>query len=178
MRTSGTFLSRFWEAVMEIAFGMALPAEWPSYREQLSAMILALQANRAVLDRLLIRCSMYRFSGGIIAAEPWRLTAMTSYLARPPGTECIAPADVERYLALIGTLVDLQGGVATAARPRTLRHRHEITDALGRACSEILSMESGLESAMTSAFEAPQPTPAIYETSAMPAASSVELIAQ
>jgi hypothetical protein len=163
---------------MEMALGVALPVELRSCREQLSAMVVDLQVNRAVLDRLSIRCSMFRFTGGALPAEPLRLTAMNSYLACPPAVDCIANEDVERYFVLIGTLVELQRGVATAERPRSLRQRHAVTDALARASSEILSIASGLESAMTSALEAPQPTSAVYETSSMPAAASVELIAQ
>jgi hypothetical protein len=131
-------------------------------REQLSAMILDLQANRVVLDGLSIRCTMFRFTGGTIPAQAWSISRMASYLTRSPSAGCIVTEDVERYLALIGTLVELQLGVATAAKPRTLRVRFAITDAFGRALSEILPLGSRLETAVKRSLEAEESLSSIY----------------
>ena len=141
------------------------PAELRSVREQLSAMLDELRANRAILDRLSGRYSMFRFTGGVIPAQPWATIAVTSFVSRPPRTDCVTTEEVEGYLGLIGMLVELQRGVAATVRPRTMRQRRSLTDAFQRVSSKIETLTSRLQSALTAVLEAPEPLPTVCETS-------------
>jgi hypothetical protein len=141
---------------------MTTTAEPSTHREQLSAMILELQANRVVLDRLSKQFAMFRFTGGTIPAQGCSTSGMASYLARSWVAESIATEDVERYRALIGTLAELQLNVSTAAGPRTLRVRFAITEVFSRALSEILPLGNHLETAVKRALEAAEPLSSIH----------------
>jgi hypothetical protein len=133
------------------------PAEMRSVRQQFSAMHEELRANRAILDRLSGRYSMFRFTGGVIPAEPWVTISVTSFVSRPPRNDCVTTKDVEEYLALIGMLVELQRGVSATMRPRTMRQRRSLTDAFQRVASKTETLTSRLESALTAVLEAPEP---------------------
>ena len=73
--------------------------------------------------------------------------AMISYLERPFATDGISTGEVERYGHLVEAIMELGQGIA--AGPRTLRCRHEIADMFGQASSEIRTLGSTLESALT-----------------------------
>jgi hypothetical protein len=143
---------------------MAPSAETLAHPEQLSAMIAELRANRVVGDDLSIRCSMFRFTGGTIPDQAWSSSHMTSYLtaARSRAAGCMATEDVERYLALIGTIAELQLPAATAVRPRTLRSRRVIADALDQALCEVRLLGSHLELALRTTHGAAELLSAIH----------------
>jgi hypothetical protein len=135
---------------------MAASAELLALPEQLSAMIVELQANRVVLDRLSIRSSMFCFTGGTIPAQAWCIRCMTSYLTlQSRAAGLVGAEDAKHYLALIETLNELQLGVAAAALPRTLRNRRDITDALDKMLREVLSLGSRLETDLRRSLDAP-----------------------
>ncbi|MBN2293935.1 MAG: hypothetical protein JXM70_16025 [Pirellulales bacterium] len=128
---------------------MTKPAQLHKYREQLAAMIRELQTNRIILDGLLNRYGIFRFTGGVVPTEPWGLVAMTSYLQRPFAAEHISTATAERYRHLVARIMDLGKALAAGERPRTLRCRYDIADRFGRDATEIQDLGDKLESAMT-----------------------------
>ena len=133
-------------------------AEVPSdCREQLSAMILELRANRLVLGRLSKQCAMFRFTGGTIPPETLNICSMASHLSPALGGGCIATNTVERYRDLIRYLAGLQLEAASVAGPRTLRARCAITDDLNLAISEILKLTNHLELGTNQALESVDP---------------------
>jgi hypothetical protein len=105
--------------------------------ETLRSMMSDLHDNHVILDDLSVRCSMFRFTGGTISLAAWQINGLTPYLftgsAMSGGT---APEDVMRYLALLEKLTESQRDVASNARPRTLRARRVITDALEQTLSQ------------------------------------------
>ena len=128
---------------------MTKPAQLHKYREQLVAMILELQTNRIILDGLLNRYGIFRFTGGVVSREPWGLVAMTSYLQSPFATDHISTAAAERYRHLAETIMDSGQAIAAGERPRTLRCRYDIADRFARDSTEIQDLGNTLESAMT-----------------------------
>jgi len=125
---------------------MAASKELSASLEQLRAMIGNLHDNRVTLDDLSIRCSMFRFTGGTMSLAAWQIDGLTPYLligsAMGGG---IAPKDVVRYLALLEKLTESQRDVANATRPRTLRTRRAITDALEQTLYEAQLLGTDLE---------------------------------
>ena len=130
---------------------MALPDELRTYRKELTAMILELQANQAALKGLLDWYGVFAFTGGDVPRGRYSLVGITSYLERPFATSRISTAEVERYGHLVEAVVEL--GQGPAAGPRTLRCRHDLADAFGRVASEIQTLGSTLESALTKALK-------------------------
>jgi hypothetical protein len=109
-------------------------------------MIGNLHDNRVTLDDVSIRCSMFRFTGGTMPLAAWQINGLTSYLligsAMGGG---IAPEDVVRYLASLEKLTESQRDAANATRPRTLRMRRAITDALEQTLYEAQLLGADLE---------------------------------
>jgi hypothetical protein len=126
---------------------MAIPAEVWEYRGQLTGMILELQANQATLDELVNWYGVFVFTGGDVPKGRWCLVAIISYLERPFATDHVSTGEVERYRHLVEAIMEL--GQAVAAGPRTLRCRHDIAHTFSRASSEIRTLGSTLESALT-----------------------------
>lgn len=124
---------------------MALPAELRTYREQLTGMVLELQANQATLKRMLDWYGVFAFTGGEVPRGRYALLGITSYLEQPSAAKRISTGDVERYEHLVEAVVEL--GQGAAAGPRALRCRHDMADAFGRLASEIKILGSTLESA-------------------------------
>jgi hypothetical protein len=100
-------------------------------------MMSDLHDNHVILDDLSVRCSMFRFTGGTILLAAWQISGLTPYslIGSAMGGNP-EPDDVVRYLALLETLTESQRDVASAARPRTLRARRVITDALEQTLSQ------------------------------------------
>ena len=122
------------------------PAESPAYRQRSAGLNLELQANQSVLERLLHCYSVFAFTGGTIPSGQCDLAATDSYLESPFATNRISTEEVKRYRYLIESIRRPTPGVSE--RPRTLRGRKRIADALGRAVSEIRSLGSRFESAL------------------------------
>lgn len=141
---------------------MVAPAEISVSREQLSAILGELQANREALNDLSIRCSMFRFTGGTIPVEAWHTICITSFLTADLAMSGdVGHQDVVRYLALLEKLNESLRDVSISARPRTLRTRLVITDALDQMLSRVRSLGTHLESAigrgLMSSEESPSP---------------------
>lgn len=126
---------------------MALPVELRNCRKQLTGLILELQTNQATLKELLDWYGVFAFTGGDVPRGRYSLVGITSYLERPCATNRISTGEVERYGHLVEAVTELGQGVA--AGPRTLRCRHDMADAFGRVASEIRTLGSTLESALT-----------------------------
>jgi hypothetical protein len=131
---------------------MTTTVESRKQREQLLAMILELQANRMILDELAKHYGVFLFTGGIVTREHWGLLAMASYLQDPFAADCICTAEVQHYQQLAGAIINLGQAIASQARPRTLRCRHDIADTFGRESSEIQALTNTLESSLTNAL--------------------------
>lgn len=125
---------------------MAASKELSASLEQLRTMIGNLRDNRVTLDDLSIRCSMFRFTGGTMSLAAWQINGLTPYLLIGSAVDGgIAPKDVARYLALLEKLTESQRDVANASRPRTLRVRRAITDALEQTLYEAQLLGTDLE---------------------------------
>jgi len=111
-------------------------------------MILELHTNQAALDELANRYGLFVFTGGDLPRGRCGLLVTTVYLERPFAIDRISTAEVERYRHSVRTLMEL-GPAIVAPRPRTLRCRHAITDTFRRLASEIRTLGSTLESALT-----------------------------
>lgn len=124
----------------------------PNHREELAAMVVELQSNRAVLDGLTNWYEVFVFTGGRVPTAHWNLIAMTSYLDHPSAADCPWNSGIEHYRHLALTIGNLgQTGVG----PRTLRCRHDMGDEFGQAASEIRLVSDSLVSSMTKAMERP-----------------------
>ena len=126
-------------------------AVMPHRRDELAAMVLELQMNRAVLYGLTNWFSVFVFTGGRVPAAQWNLDATTSYLRHPAVADSLCGSDLERYRRLVQTIGDLGH---TEAGPRTLKCRHSLGDRFGLAASELRLVTDGLESSITKAMEA------------------------
>jgi hypothetical protein len=138
---------------------MTTTTESGGCQEELAAMIQELQANRLILSGLLDRFSTFRFMGGTVAAEPWNLRAMSSYVRNPVAADRFATSDVQRYRQLADTIMDLEQAIAAGTRPRTLRCRHDLADRFDRASCEIHTLADTLESATRAALGQPVMAP-------------------
>jgi len=125
-------------------------AATPNRREQLAAMVLELQSNRAVLYGLSNWFAVFVFTGGRVPAAQWNLVATTSYLRHPAAANSLSTSDLERYRRLVQAIGDLG---QTAAGPRTLKCRHSLGDRFGLAASELRLVTDALEFSMTKAME-------------------------
>jgi hypothetical protein len=125
-------------------------AAMPNRREELAAMILELQINRAVLYGLANWFAVFVFTGGRVPAAVWNLVATTSYLRHPSAADSLSISELERYRRLVQTIGDLG---QTAAGPRTLKCRHGLGDRFGLAASELRLVTDALELSMTKAME-------------------------
>ena len=140
--------------------------------EDLVAMIRELQTNRIILDRLVNCYGVFRFTGGVVPRERWGLVAMTSYLQSPFAADRISTAAMERYRNLAEAIMDLGQSITVGERPRTLRCRCESSDRFGRDSSELLDLESTLESAMKKLVDDMKPSLSLSETEAVNSDSS------
>jgi hypothetical protein len=130
--------------------------------EQLMGMIQELQTNRATLDGLLSWYSTFVFTGGDVPSGECDLVAVNSYLERPFAADRISTGKVERYRHLVREIMELGQGLAPG--PRTLRCRKSIGDAFRRASSQIQSLGSALESALTTLAAVTAGQPPSFET--------------
>jgi len=90
-------------------------------REELAAMLLELQTNQGILDRLTRWYGLFVFTGGDVPTAQWNLAALTSHLEHPPATDCLVASEIQHYRRLIQAL----GGLAQpGVGPRTLRCRY------------------------------------------------------
>lgn len=125
----------------------AMLAELRQHREQLTGMMLELQANQVALKRLRGWYGVFVFTGGGVPNGQCDLLAIASYLEHPFAADRISFGEVERYRNLVEATMEPRQDVA--AGPRTLRCRKELGDAFDRASSEIQTLETALESALT-----------------------------
>ncbi|HLJ11563.1 MAG TPA: hypothetical protein VKU82_10255 [Planctomycetaceae bacterium] len=129
-------------------------------REQLAAMIRELQINRVLLEGLLHRYRVFRFTGGSVPSGPRNLAALTSYLKCPFACDRISPVAIERYRHLTETIMNSGQAIKGDGRPRSLRCRYDITARFDRDYSEILPLGSTIESAMATLVDELQSSPA------------------
>jgi hypothetical protein len=128
----------------------------PNHREELAAMALELQSNRAVLDEMTNGYSVFVFTGGCVPTAHWNLVAMTSYLEHLSTTDGLLKPGIERYRDLAQAIGNLG---QTGAGPRTLRCRRDMGNRFDQAAAEIRLVTDSLASTMTSALERLQPVP-------------------
>jgi hypothetical protein len=128
---------------------MTITAESSKHREQLSAMMLDLQNNRAILDGLATWYGVFVFTGGHVPTAHWNLSAMTSYLEHPLAADCLSTSEIDRYRHLARTIDELGH---TGGGPRTLRCRYALGDKFDQAASEIRLVTDTLESSVTKAI--------------------------
>lgn len=134
--------------MIDDSIGQATAVEPRQDREQLAAMIRELQINRALLEGLLHRYRVFRFTGGSIPSGPWNLVALASYLKCPFACDRISLAAIERYRRLAETITSSGQPIKGDGRPRSLRSRRDIAARFDRDYAEILALGSTLESAM------------------------------
>jgi hypothetical protein len=130
------------------------------HREQLTEMLLELQANQVTLRRLRDWYGVFAFTGGDVPSGRCDLPAIASYLERPFAADRIPLGEVERYRHLVEAAMEPRQDMA--AGPRTLRCRKDIGDAFSRASSEIQTLETALESVLAKVLkelEPPSPSP-------------------
>lgn len=116
--------------------------------EQLTGMVRELQANQAAFKELLISYRTFVFTGGGVPTGRCDLATINSYLDRPFASDRISTEEVKRYQRLAGTIMKLGEGIPSG--PKTLRCRTSIGDEFIRAFSEIQTLASELQSALTS----------------------------
>lgn len=119
-------------------------------REELAAMLLELQTNQGILDRLTRWYGLFVFTGGDVPTAQWNLAALTSHLEHPPATDCLVASEIQHYRRLIQAL----GGLAQpGVGPRTLRCRYEMGHRFRAVASEIRLLTETLESSVMIALE-------------------------
>ncbi len=121
-----------------------------NHGEHLAAIVLELQANRAVLEGLRRWYGLFVFTGGQVPTAQWNLAATHAYLEHPTASECLATAEIQRYQDLVQTIREL-GHSGTG--PTTLRYRYGLGGKFGQASSEIVGLTNALESSVTKAME-------------------------
>lgn len=123
-----------------------------NHRDELAAMVLELQGNRAVLDGLANWYKVFVFTGGHVPTAQWNLAAMTAYLEHPSPADCLSTSDIQRYRHLARAIGELgQDGTG----PRTLRCRRDLGDKFGQAASEVRDLTDSLESSAAKAMALP-----------------------
>ena len=123
-------------------------------------MMRELQANHVVLKELQDWYGVFVFTGGDVPRGQCDLLASDSYLARPFATDRICGGEVKRYRQLVEGI--MEPGENVAAGPRSLPCRTDLGDGFDRAFSEINTLETALESALTgllNEMEPPFPAP-------------------
>ena len=128
-------------------------------REELAAMVLELQANRAILDGMANWYGVFIFTGGRVPTAQWNLVAMTC-LERALAADRLFASAIQRYRHLAQAISEL--GQAKAG-PRTLRCRHELGAEFGQAASEIRALGDTLEAAVRKAMEELRPPSPLTE---------------
>ena len=128
---------------------MTTTANLGKHREQLLAMMLDLQNNRAVLDGLVNWYQVFVFTGGHVPTAHWNLSVMTAYLEHPPTADCLSMSEIDRYRHL-GRAIDELGHAGVG--PRTLRCRYALGDKFDQAAAEIRVVADTLESSVTKAI--------------------------
>ena len=132
-----------------------MPALMPNHREELAAMALELQSNRAVLEGLTNWYGVFVFTGGRVPTADWNLVAMTSYLDHPSASDGLLTSGIKQYRDLAQAIGSLgQAG----AGPRTLRCRHDMVDRFNQAAAKIRLVTDSLASSMTNAMELRPPS--------------------
>lgn len=138
------------------------------HREQLTGMMLELQANQAALKRLRGWYGVFVFTGGDVPSGRYGLLAMASYVERPFAADRISVGEVERYRHLVEATMQPRRDVT--AGPRTLRYRKGLGDVFDRASSEIRTLEIAMESVLAKLLkelEPPLPAPEMEVTKAI-----------
>ena len=95
-------------------------------RQRLTAMMLDLLANGAILDELLNCYKMFHFTGGDVPRARWRLVAIASYLEDPFASDRIGTSEAERYRDLAEEITAL-GQTVAAGRPRTVTKSNRVS---------------------------------------------------
>lgn len=131
---------------------MAMPADSREYRDQLTRLILELQAHQATLLELRRGYGVFVFTGGEVPTGQCGFGAIDSYLKCPFASEQVSTGDVGRYGQLVSTVLSL-GQRPLPPRPRTLRCRHQIAEVFTRESSEARSLGTTLESAFRCLLE-------------------------
>ena len=121
-------------------------------RDRLTAMMLDLLANGAILDELLNCYRMFHFTGGDVPRPRWRLVAIASYLEDPFASDRIGTSEAQRYRDLAEEITAL-GQTVAAGRPRTLRARQDIVNTFAEASGEIRALEIALEADLAALLE-------------------------
>jgi len=128
---------------------MTITAELNKHREQLLAMMLDLQNNRAILDGLANWYRVFVFTGGHVPTAHWNLSAMTAYLEHPLAADYLSTSEIDRYRHLARAIAELgHAGVG----PRTVRCRYALGDKFDQAAAEIRVVTDILESSVTKAI--------------------------
>ncbi len=121
-------------------------------RERFTAILLELQANRIILHELANRYKMFRFTGGAVPRERWRLVALTSYLEYPFAADRLSSDEAQRYRYLAEAIMAL-GQTVGAGRPRTLRARWGVAKTFAAASVEIHALGVTLEAGLTTLLQ-------------------------
>lgn len=128
---------------------------WRTHQEQLTGMMLELQANHVALKQLQDWYGVFVFTGGDVPSGRCDLVAADAYMARPFATDRICRGEVKRYRQLVAAA--MEPGADVAAGPRSLPCRTELGIAFDRAFSEIKTLEAALESALTGLLNESEP---------------------
>ena len=131
-------------------------------RERLTAILQELQANRTLLCELMLCYRVFRFTGGEVPREPWRVVAITSYVEHPFAADHVFISEPVRYCYLAETIMALGHTVATG-RPRTLRQRWDLAKTFAEAELEIDTIRGELETAFTGVFDELAASPSFAE---------------
>ena len=131
-------------------------------RERLTAMLEELQTNQALLHQLNLGYRMFRFTGGDVPRQPWRLVAITSYVEHPFAADRVCTSEAVRYCYLAETIMALGQTVATG-RPRTLRQRWDLAKTFAEAELEIDTIRGELATAFTGVFDELAASPSFAE---------------
>jgi hypothetical protein len=151
---------------------MTVPPDSQNHRIEWSAMILELQTNRSVLNKLSKYYAKFRFTGGNVSADRWSLAAIILYLNRPFAADHVITAEVERYRQLAEAIMDLGRTIAESG-PKSLQCRFDVADTFDRLSAEVRALGSTLEFAMTKLLDKLGPSAPFLEK--RPATGLVEL---
>ena len=131
-------------------------------RERLTAIVEELQTNEALLHELVLCYRVFRFTGGEVPREPWRLGAITSYVEHPFAADRVCTSEAVRYCYLAEKIMALGHTVATG-RPRTLRQRWALAKTFAEADVEIDTIRGELETVFTGVFDELAASPSFAE---------------
>jgi hypothetical protein len=142
-----------------------MPTKLENRREQLTGMILELQANQVAVNRLRDWYGVFVFTGGDVPSGRYDLLAIASYLQHPFAANRISVGEVERYRHLVETIMQPRRDIAEG--PRTLRFRKNLGDIFDRACCDIQALEIALKPVLAKLLEelmSPFPAPRMDAT--------------